>query len=132
MKQIIYLLYKYYTDSVQTKQIAYFSAITVIGVGLYMNLFAIFIFFFHTEPFNLIFHNNIGDSSYNPKLRLIRYLEAIGLFLPFYLGCYMFFPEKNIKSMTMNPQNFKIGKILFFFYYMISIILLVLAIKSKE
>lgn len=129
MKYVLYVLYKYYGDSKHYKDIAYFSAVGLVVLGFYMNFFTLLVFFFNTDPF--IFNDNFGDSSYNPRLKLIRYVEVISILVVPYVIFYIYIPESKIKSIRMSSNKRKICLFFYLLYYILSVLLLVFAIRNN-
>ncbi len=119
---IIFIFYRYY-DKGSTKIIAYESALIGITLLAFLNVFAILVFF------------DVNIDKIFPIIethgRVVKYLSSVVLWLPIYLIFRYFFKKDDIINQEVSKKAILFGNIGLIIYIVISVILLVIAIRSR-
>lgn len=122
MRYILYILYRYY-DKNSTKNIAYESAILALLLILFLNFFALAIFF----DFN--FYQNILRGKSKPMRYILIFILYI---LPCYLIISKIVRKKEMNDKKLSIQYKSIHGWLMFFYIVFSVIILIIVINLKH
>lgn len=117
-----YIFYRYY-DKGSTAVIAYESALMAISLLIFMNVLALLIFI-GVDPGQFL--PIIED-----KGRVVRFISGFLLFIPQYFLLRLILPKKRIKNLNYKNTTLKYGKIGMVFYILISMVLIVIAVKTK-
>lgn len=120
MKKILYVFYRYYNDG-PTKSVAYVKTITVFLLLLFINLLAIITFLGLQLP-------NMKDKS-----TLLKYLFFLVLYLlPGYIIVSLLVKRKDLEDKKLEADYKKFEGWLLIGYALLSVFLLVLAVKFKS
>ena len=117
-----YIFYRYYNKG-STATIAYESTLLAISAIIFMNVLALLLFFeIDTQKVLPIIED---------KGRVVKLLSGFLLFLPQYLILRWIISPKRIKNLDYSLKVIKYGNIGMIFYILLSMTLLVIAIKTK-
>lgn len=119
MKKILYIFYKYYNDG-PTKDIAYLKSITVFLLLLFINILTLSAFLGVKLP------NMEGKST------IFKYLVFLVVYgLPAYFLINNFVRKEDLEDKKLEMQYKKIHGWILVGYFLLSVFLLILAIKFK-
>jgi len=120
MKKILYIFYRYYNDG-PTKDIAYLKSISVLLLLIFINILTVSAFTGVKLP------NMEGTST------IVKYLIFLIIYgLPSYLIINYFVKKKDLEDKNLAMQYKKIHGWILVGYFLVSIFLLVLAIRFKN
>ncbi len=117
-----YIFYRYY-DKGSTKIIAYESALIAISALIFMNIFALLIFV------------GVDINKYSPVIengnRLMKFLSSALFWLPEYLILRLLLPKRKVEYLDYSSKAIKRGNIGMILYILLSMTLIVFAVKTK-
>ncbi len=119
--QFLFLFYHYY-DKGSTKSIAYFSALTALIMVIFLNSFAMIIYFDFAQ-------RNPDYSSRTPMS--IKYLIGFIIFIPIFFILKKIFKKENILKIEMDKSTMRKGYFIIVSYIILSLFMLIYIIQNK-
>jgi hypothetical protein len=122
MKNIVYVLFKYYNDGKQTKDIAYEQALISLTLVVLFNIITIFNVLNIETPFESMF-DQLGKVGQYAAILLCY-------FLPAFFILRLIYTKRGISDMTYDDVLLKRHGYYVFLYFLMSFILLIITTKT--
>lgn len=119
--KILFLFYSYY-DKGSTKSIAYFSALTAFIMVLYLNVFALLIYF------DVLKRN---PQQLSPTPMSVKYFIGFLIFIPVFYILSRAFTEEEILNIEMDKRSMRKGYFIIVAYIILSLLMLTFIIRNK-
>ncbi len=119
--KVLFTFYNYYNKG-STKDIAYLSAILALMLIVFLNLFGILIYSRIAEDF-------LSKSSNIPRWQ--QYGFILFFSIPIWMLIKRIFKEEDVLNVSLSKTNIVIWKVGIMLYFIFSVILLIVIIKTK-